>query len=233
MKALQKEIESQTFRTPECQPEPRDDPGQYRRFEGAEQERKKLYELTPIQQFESMMGQTTPQPVRGARGRTCRERSLVTKEQKEEGPEAVKPGTITLPTLPDPSDTAPVDLADWLTVIEPAMTDLSDSSGQWWELVVKESRQWYSHYIQLRPLQRTTCAIEPSAELKKTRWARDEKPTTLKEELVATRPPSPLRLVSRLMVLYQPGGVHERSIILRQLEAGSPSEACHGLRRMR
>ena len=60
-------------------------------------------------------------------------------------------------------------------------------------------------------------------------------PSTVKEELVATRSLTPLRLVSKLMVLYQPGGVHERSIILRQLEepveAGSPSEACQGLRR--
>ena len=37
---------------------------------------------------------------------------LVAKEHKEEGPEAVKPGTITLPMLPEPMDTAPIDLAD-------------------------------------------------------------------------------------------------------------------------
>ena len=42
---------------------------------------------------------------------------------------------VTLPVLPEPSATAPIDLADWLTMIEPAMTDLSDSSGEWWELV--------------------------------------------------------------------------------------------------
>ena len=60
---------------------------------------------------------------------------LVAKEQKEEGPEAVKPGTITLPMLPEPMDTAPIDLADWLTVIEPAMTDQvtpQDNGGSWW-----------------------------------------------------------------------------------------------------
>ena len=60
-------------------------------------------------------------------------------------------------------------------------------------------------------------------------------PTSVKEELVATRALSPLRLVSKLMVLYQPGGTHERSIILRQLEepseATSPAEARTGLRK--
>ena len=59
-------------------------------------------------------------------------------------------------------------------------------------------------------------------------------PATMKEELVATRALSSLGLVSKLMVLYQPGGAHERTIIFRQLEdppeAGSPSEACTGLR---
>ena len=126
------------------------------------------------------------------------------------------------------------------------MTDLSDSSGEWWELVVSEARAWYKQYIKLRPIQRASSKIEPSAELQKPKWARVEKraismllssvPTTVKEELVATRTLSPLGLVSKLMVLvYQPGGAHERTIILRQLEdppeAGSPSEACMGLRR--
>ena len=170
---------------------------------------------------------------------------LVDKESRDGAPESVKPGTVTLPTLPEPADSAPIDLADWLTLIEPAMTDLSDSSGQWWELVVDEARKWYSHYIHLRPLQRATCVIEPSLELQKPKWVRVEKraismmlaaaPTSVKEELVATRALSPLRLVSKLMVLYQLGGTHERSIILRQLEepseATSPAEACTGLRK--
>ena len=65
---------------------------------------------------------------------------LVDKDKKQEGPESVKPGTATLPALAEPSDTAPIDLADWLTMVEPAMTDLSDSS---WELVVSEARAWY------------------------------------------------------------------------------------------
>ena len=133
---------------------------------------------------------------------------LVDKDKKSEGPEAVN-GTITLPVLPEPSDKAPIDLADWLTMIEPAMTDLSDSSGEWWELVVGEARRWYSQYIQLRPIQRATYKIEPSAELRKTRWARVEKraismplasvPTNVKKELLATRTLSPLGLVSKLM----------------------------------
>ena len=132
---------------------------------------------------------------------------LVDKDKKQEGPESVKPGTATLPVLAEPSDTAPIDLADWLTMVEPAMTDLSDSSGEWWELVVSEAKAWYKQYIKLRPIQRASSKIEPSAELQKPKWARVEKraismllssvPTTVKEELVATRTLSPLGLVSK------------------------------------
>ena len=330
---LQRELEQQVFRTPESdEPVNRqleltvDEPP---RETDLEVERRRLYELTPMQQFEqlqSLMGTVTPAPAkRGGRGQGQRERSrsqgprtarqgggqpeglvasrakgfepegrqgtgkgvgqpkkkataeqpgrsstanvreeqsrergggmadamsmlityLVDKDKKQKGPESVKPGTATLPVLAEPSDTAPIDLADWLTMVEPAMTDLSDSSGEWWELVVSEARAWYKQYIKLRPIQRASSKIEPSAELQKPKWARVEKraismllssvPTTVKEELVATRTLSPLGLVSKLMVLYQPGGAHERTIILRQLEdppeAGSPSEACMGLRR--
>ena len=327
---LQQELEQQMFRTPESGDTVKRHlemtVGEQEKEVDLEKERKRLYELTPMQQFEqlqSLMG--TPAPGnRGGRGRGQRERSrslqgprtsgpteeqtkgsiqpeprpmkrssdrrsvekglvnlggdlrqpsplspkasgsqdgvkgekmmeamaklvnhLVEKESRDGAPESVKPGTVTLPTLPEPADSAPIDLADWLTLIEPAMTDLSDSSGQWWELVVDEARKWYSHYIHLRPLQRATCVIEPSLELQKPKWVRVEKraismmlaavPTSVKEELVATRALSPLRLVSKLMVLYQPGGTHERSIILRQLEepseATSPAEACAGLRK--
>ena len=100
---------------------------------------------------------------------------LVDKDKKQEGPESVKPGTVTLSVLAEPSDTAPIDLADWLTMVEPAMTDLSDSSGEWWESVVSEARAWYRQYIKLRPIQRASSKIGPSAELQKPKWARVEK----------------------------------------------------------
>ena len=56
---------------------------------------------------------------------------LVERESKENGPESMKPRTINLPILPEPSNTAPINLAVWLTVIEPTMTDSSDSSTEW------------------------------------------------------------------------------------------------------
>ena len=82
----------------------------------------------------------------------------------------------------------------------------------------------HQHHIQLRPIQRATYKIEPSAELRKTRWAPVEKraismllastPTNVKEELVATRTLSPLGLVSKRRSRVTRGG-------LRGLAAGS------------
>ena len=49
-----------------------------------------------------------------------------------------------VPKLPDwnPS-TGPIDLNDWLALIEPIMADLTATSGEWWDRLQKECRQWY------------------------------------------------------------------------------------------
>ena len=88
---------------------------------------------------------------------------LESQQGKDEGErmEAVKPGVNKLPTLQEPTETAP---------IEPVMTDLSDSSHVWWRYVLDECSAWYSEYVKLRPLQRTSFEIEASEELKKTKW---------------------------------------------------------------
>ena len=59
---------------------------------------------------------------------------LESQQGKDDGEkmEAVKPGVNKLQTLQEPTETAPIDYADWLTMIEPVMTDLSDSSHVWW-----------------------------------------------------------------------------------------------------
>ena len=57
--------------------------------------------------------------------------------------ESVKPGTTTLVELPEVSTTAPIDLQDWLTAVEPAMGDLSDSSSSWWTTLLEEAQSWY------------------------------------------------------------------------------------------
>ena len=156
------------------------------------------------------------------------------KDSGEEGMEQVRPGTTTLATLAEPGETAPIDYADWLTTIEPAMQDLSDASYIWWDHIMKVSQMWYQDYVKLRPLQRTTFEATPDEELKKKKWVRVERravtmmmgavPQSIKDELVATKSLTPLKIVAKLMTIYQPGGLQEKTVILRQLEdPGEPS----------
>lgn len=66
------------------------------------------------------------------------------KSKEDDNMEQVKPGVTYLPMLQEPGDTAPIDFVDWLTMIEPAMTDLSDGSHFWWMKVMQECEMWYS-----------------------------------------------------------------------------------------
>ena len=51
---------------------------------------------------------------------------------KEETMEVVKPGVQQLPLLLEPGDTAPIDLGDWLTTVEPVMAAGATSGGHRW-----------------------------------------------------------------------------------------------------
>ena len=151
------------------------------------------------------------------------------KDASDGSMEQVRPGTTSLATLVEPADTAPIDFADWLTVIEPAMQDLSDSSYAWWEKVMTEATTWYQDYVKLRPLQRSMFEASPSSELRNRVERRavtmmmSAVPASIKDELVATKSLSPLKIITKLMTIYQPGGLQEKSVILKQLE--DPGEA--------
>ena len=160
--------------------------------------------------------------------------------------ELVRSGQLDLPRLPEWSaDSAPLDLGDWFIMIDPVMGDLSPTSHMWWQLVMEEARGWYDVHQSLSPLERVSHKPSPSERLQETRWSRLERrasslllaslPDSQKEEMVATKNLTPLAMVARLMVVYQPGGLSEKSIILKALEqpveASCLSTALVGLRR--
>ena len=90
------------------------------------------------------------------------------------GAEAVR-GSPQLPSLPDWSaTTGPIDLNDWLALIEPMMSDLTNSSGLWWKQLMSEAMDWYLKHLQLQPLERIHHEPMPSEELEKTKWSRLE-----------------------------------------------------------
>lgn len=45
--------------------------------------------------------------------------------------------------------TRPIDLNDWLDLIEPMMCDLTNSSGEWWKILMEEATKWYQRHMKL------------------------------------------------------------------------------------
>ena len=113
------------------------------------------------------------------------------------------------------------------------MGNLSATSHEWWTRLVAEAKAWYGEHQALGPLEKVAHRPEPSAELQQPKWKRLERrasslllaalPETQRDEMIATKSLEPLSIVAKLMVTYQPGGLAEKSIVLRALE--SPDEA--------
>ena len=179
------------------------------------------------------------------------QRMVEKSEERKEGEgkgevEIVRSGVIEMPQLPEWSiESGPLDMGDWLTQVQPIMGDLTTSSNVWWDLILQESKKWYLAHQALGPMERLTHLPSSSVELKDVKWGRLERratslllsslPPSQREEMIATKTLSPLGIVSKLMVIYQPGGLSEKGIILRNLEnpqeAASLSAALQSLRR--
>ena len=168
------------------------------------------------------------------------------KDEEREGRNEYVRGTPVLPMLPEWSPaTGPIDMNDWMALIDPIMSDLTDTSGEWWSLLVQEATQWYHEHLQLQPLERMAHQAVPSSSLAKDRWKRLEKrastlllmavPEGQREELAASKRLSSLSILCQLMVSYKPGGLAEKELILRSLESPGESsnlqEAVQALRR--
>ena len=144
------------------------------------------------------------------------------------GMESVK-AMVELPKLVDWSqDAGPIDLGDWLVTIAPYMEDLSDGATLWWKTLMSEANQWYDEHMALSPLDRLSHEVKPSGALGLEKWSRLERrasamlmgaiPTTIREEIVSARSVSALGIITRLLTIYQPGGLAEKALILSSLE---------------
>ena len=88
-------------------------------------------------------------------------------------PEAVKPGTLSLPTLKQvDSASAAVELQDWMEMIAPAMADLSNSSAQWWSKVRTLAEESYALWSKATPLQRLSIQPAMGTDLETGKWTR-------------------------------------------------------------
>ena len=173
------------------------------------------------------------------------QRQMLEHRDEDNATESVRQAPA-LPALSEWSATmGPIDLNDWMALIEPMMCDLSNSSAQWWQQLVMEAHLWYQRHLQLPPLDRVAHVPAPSPELAKPKWARLERrastlllmavPEGQREELISAKRLSAMAIICQLLVTYQPGGLAEKELILRSLELPPESanlvEAVQSLRR--
>ena len=172
-------------------------------------------------------------------------------EGKEEagmvkGMEIVRTGIPDLPVLPSWNPTTgPLQLGDWLLMVGPLVADMSASSEEWWKLTIKEAEAWYKDHMQLAPLEKIQHGHATPSCLQDIKWQRLERrvsvmvlqsvPEQVKEELVASRRLEVFGIITYLHLLYSPGGVTEKQLLLKTLEDPAEvsvlSEAPAALRR--
>ncbi|CAE7947819.1 RE1 [Symbiodinium sp. KB8] len=163
-------------------------------------------------------------------------------------PEVVRPGVTELMKLPPPTLEGALGFSDWLHAIKPSMSDLSDSSGECWQQVLRQAQEWYTgEYVPAGPVARVR--LKPPASLveKELKWNRvrhrmehlilQSCPEGVRAELSSARVSGVLNIMCRLYTIYKPGGVSERAEALRQVQqprsADSPIDAVMKLRTWR
>eukprot|EP00434_Breviolum_minutum_P044337 symbB.v1.2.039588.t1/scaffold6451.1/size17988/3 len=155
-------------------------------------------------------------------------------------------GGIDLHLLPEWSpDTAPVDLQDWLLLVDTQMCDISASSHEWWALTLETAKKWYKKHQSLKPIEKLQHKVSLTLELQQAKWKRLERrasnlllralPESQREDIIAGKDLSVLAILTKLMVNYQPGGGQEKAAVLAALElpaeANTMRKAINGLRK--
>ena len=160
-------------------------------------------------------------------------------------PEVVRPGVTELVKLPPPTIEGALGFSDWIHAVKPSMSDLSDSSGECWDKVLHEARDWYNNqFVPANPINRVRLKVPASSIDRDPRWSRvrhrmehliiQSCPDAVKSELSSARISGVMGILCRLHVVYKPGGVAERAEALRQVQnpqpASSPADAVLRLR---
>ena len=144
--------------------------------------------------------------------------------------------TVDLPCLTDlgESEIGPLVAGDWLTSITPLMKDLSSSSATWWDAVLTVAGDSYQTWLNSDPLTRLRInPVTPPAFLRSP-FARVEQraqtillkaiPESLRSEIISNRSIGSIQIIFRVLTRYQPGGLAERTTLLKQLvEIKAPS----------
>ena len=136
---------------------------------------------------------------------------------------------VDLPALPElsESEVGPLVAGDWITTIAPFLRDMSSSSSLWWDEVLRVAGALYRVWLESEPMERLRLvAVSPPA-FQVPPWLRIEQrgsvallkalPESLRSELVAQREVSSIGIMFKVLRVYQPGGLGERTTLLKQL----------------
>ena len=116
------------------------------------------------------------------------------------------------------------------------MSDLSDTSGECWEKVLREARDWYNNqFVPANPINRVRLKVPESSIDRDHRWSRvrhrmehliiQSCPDAVKSELSSARISGVMGILCRLHVVFKPGGVAERAEALRQVQHPRPADS--------
>ena len=154
--------------------------------------------------------------------------SSVLLEQKDLRPEAVGKHVSSLPALEAYNPNNPTALGDWIAVVQPMISSLSDTGSSWWAYTYQAANQAYVRWLSTSPLERLSIQkefdqvslVQPQHALLEQRCVTlilQAIPDSVRVDIVASRHLSVAGMIFRLMTVFQPGGASERSTMLRFL----------------
>ena len=86
--------------------------------------------------------------------------SSVLLEQKDLRPEAVGKHVSSLPALEAYNPNNPTALGDWIAVVQPMISSLSDTGSSWWAYTYQAANQAYVRWLSTSPLERLSIQKE-------------------------------------------------------------------------
>ena len=141
--------------------------------------------------------------------------------------ESVRP--VELPTFAELTETevGPLVAGDWLVTITPFMRDISSSSSAWWDQVMRTAEHAYRRWLDADPMARLRMTLTVPDSFQRAPWLRVEQrgsvallkaiPETIRSELIAQREVGSIHIIFKVLRVYQPGGLGERTALLKQL----------------
>ena len=163
-------------------------------------------------------------------------RSASTSSSAGGGPEVARPGVQELVKLPPPTLEGALGFSDWIHAVKPSMSDLSDTSGECWRVVLEEAREWYNDkFVPSTPIARVRLRVPESKTDREPRWSRVKHrmehliiqacSDSVRAELSSARVSGVLNILCKLHIIYKPGGVAERSEALKQVQHPKPADS--------